>query len=501
MAVIILFFGIFNFFWGERVPAGGGLGWDGLKYADMVHNFNFLFSRGLLSGYYVQRILPSAMVRGFLLIAGASTSDPNIIRGFELYNLLLLLGGCWIWKRIAEKSDLSLSGRWIGFSGIFLNFECSKQTFYYPVLTDTTALFTALLLLMFYLERRPLALFFTTCIGAFAWPVVSVCGAFLIVFLRTELCSDLSPMICGNLDGKRRAARARNAALGCIALLCLLIIAFLLMTQGDPNVSHACPLPKKWLVAMQASVVPCSLERLITALPSLFCAAIALVSLIGSRAFIRVIFVSIRRAPLRLVSLAILAILIPSLIVKMLANPSLANSSSLEYLLEFMLLPPPGKFFLTFVSLAVFWGPLVLLLMLYWREFCSEARRLGPGFVAIIGISLPLSLMSEPRFLTVAWPFFVLALVLALERSIVDATFKYILGGFTVLYAQFWMKLNLAPWELPDWAALQDFPKEVYFMHYGLWMNWISYSAQFLISLLGAALLYKSIIGFRREKK
>ena len=139
--------------------------------------------------------------------------------------------------------------------------------------------------------------------------------------------------------------------------------------------------------------------------------------------------------------------------------------------------------------------------MLYWREFCSEARRLGPGFVAIIGISLPLSLMSEPRFLTVAWPFFVLALVLALERSIVDATFKYILGGFTVLYAQFWMKLNLAPWELPDWAALQDFPKEVYFMHYGLWMNWISYSAQFLISLLGAALLYKSIIGFRREKK
>ena len=72
------------------------------------------------------------------------------------------------------------------FIGIFINFEASKQAFYYPVLTDVTALFVAMLLLLFYIEKKPVALFLVTIVGAFCWPVVSVCGAVLIIFIRTD---------------------------------------------------------------------------------------------------------------------------------------------------------------------------------------------------------------------------------------------------------------------------------------------------------------------------
>ena len=120
MFLVVLVLGLLNFFWGERVPAGGGFGWDGVVYAHMVRNLGSMISEGQLSSYYAQRILPSAIVRGMLLCSGVPMNNTNIIRGFEVYNLVLLLGACWAWKRISGAVHLSLAGRWIGFSGIFV---------------------------------------------------------------------------------------------------------------------------------------------------------------------------------------------------------------------------------------------------------------------------------------------------------------------------------------------------------------------------------------------
>ena len=187
MTVIVLALGVLNFFFGEIVPAGGGFGYDGVIYARLTRNLGSIISEGHLSNYYAHRFLPSAVVRGMLLLSGASFSNINIIRGFELYNLVLLVGASLVWKRIANGLSISLGGRWLGFCGLFLNFMASKQTFYYPVLTDATALFVGLLALLFYLEQRPVALLVTTIVGAFAWQIVSICGALLLLFQRVEL--------------------------------------------------------------------------------------------------------------------------------------------------------------------------------------------------------------------------------------------------------------------------------------------------------------------------
>ena len=514
MLLIILALGLLNFFWGEKVPAGGGFGWDGVQYAKMVRNLDTMISDGQLSSYYTQRILPSAIVRGMLLFSGVSINDANIIRSFELYNLTLLVVACWAWKRIANKFLLSIAGRWIGFSAIFINFQASKQAFYYPVLTDVTALLVAMLLLLFYSEKKPIALFLVTIIGAFCWPVVSLCGAFLLIFLRSELPQNVIRPASSTFYIKS-VGLPYFMKMGGVLILSLAVLGYLALKQFTPVSEHACvgfndqlqtfvnatpPSISAFLERMLISERTCSLEKVVTktqqfltALPSLFGLLVGLAILVGSPSFFKAIVSNLRTARFSLLALAVAAILLPAFIVNIVSNPNIANPSSLLLLIWLILFPQEGKFLLPVVSLVVFWGPVVLLLVLYWKEFCVQARKLGPGVVAVIGTTLILGVVGEPRFMTIAWPFLVLGLVLVLDASKTKASFKYLFIFLTVIYAQFWMKINVAPWLSPDGEGLQDFPKQLYFMHYGLWMSWLTYLVQLPIIIISAFLLKNSI--------
>ena len=93
-----------------------------------------------------------------------------------------------------------------------------------------------------------------------------------------------------------------------------------------------------------------------------------------------------------------------------------------------------------------------------------------------------------------AWPFLVFGLVLALEKTHRSTTFKYVFTFLTVVFAQFWMKINLAPWIGPDDVGLLEFPKQIYFMHHGYWMSWTSYLLQLPVVFLSALWLRKTML-------
>lgn len=517
MFIIVLMLGVLNFFWGEKVPAGGGFGWDGVNYAHMVRNIDSMISNGQLSGYYSHRILPSVIVRTLLSLAGVSVTDTSIIQGFELYNLALLLGACFIWKRLSNKFSLSLSGRWIGFSGIFINFQCSKLSFYYPVLTDVTALFCAMLLLLFYVEKKPIPLFLTTIIGAFAFPEVSVIGVFLLVFLRTDI-PDLMEQSTSLMlkDGSSpNIKRFRN-----ISISLILISIFFLVTSTQ---FHSVPEStcnslnidiKNIVTAIKPNMVTvidrilirdgvCGIKNrivtefqaVLTGIPSIIVLLIVLYMLFGSANFFRVIIVGLRKTSPLLVILAIAAFVIPVAISRYISNSALTNANTIVGLITYIIKPLyiRGGVFLPFVSLAVFWGPLVLLLILYWNAFCVEARKLGVGYILILCIYLTLALIGEPRFLTGGWPFLVFGMVMVLEKSEVRPYFKLLFIFLTILYAQFWVRLNYAPWLGGDFDELESFPKQLYFMHLGLWMAWWPYLIQMFLLVISAFGLHKSI--------
>ena len=494
MLLPILVLGIINLFWGERIPAGEGLGYDGLKYADMVRNLPAMFHGDQLNSYYAQRVVPALIVRGLIRLARQPFDTLVIIQAFAVYNLVLLLAACATWWRIAKRVRLSLRGRWIGFAGLFVTFACAKQAFYYPVLTDVTALLIGLLLLLCYLQRYPVALCLVTIVGAFVWPVVGVTGACLLLFMDVQLPATLV------VPRARTVWLRRGAAALYMVLLVVAVAAYCKLTGGNVDSVTLCELPvwvSRWL---GPGVVPCSFEAAITGFPSVVAAGLGLVALLGGVAPIRFILASVRRLKALRIALAVLALGMPYAIVKAISNPALENPSGLRYMLEFMLLPPPGKFLLPFVTLAVFWGPMLVLMVMYWKQCCMEIRRLGVGVMVAIALAIPLALANEPRFITIAWPFGVLAMTRALERARLRNGFVGAFSLLAVLAAQFWLPINVSPWNPPDHAGLLEFPKQLFFMHYGLWMSWLSYSIQLPVILAGVLWLWRQVGGFRESR-
>ena len=484
MTCFVILLGLFSLFYGEIVPANDGLGWDGATYADLTRNLPSIISDGKLNTYYAQRWLPSALVRIFLIMFKSAFSNDDIIHAFAIYNLVLLGGACFIWKRIADRCNLSVSGRWLGFSGLFLSFQCSKQSFYYPVLTDVTALFVGMLLLLFFIEKRPLAILFTAIVGAFAWPVVGFSGAILLVFLKSEFSEEsvLPKLYCKLFPNSVIHLWSKRAVLFSIGFSLtglFFLVSWEQLLQGESSIYK----------------IPniLGLQRLFTGIPSLVAVGGALVMLVGSVSCLKEAGMLLKKCDLKLAVFAVASIIIPWAVVSFISNPLLPNPSGLVLFATLMLLPPNGKIMLSFVSICVFWGPFILLLLLRWNKFCVVARKLGPGFLGIIGISLPLILVTEPRFITSAWPFFVLGGVLVFEEIKVRDSFKYLFAVMTLLFSQFWLKINIAPWTKEIYDGLGDFPKQLYFMHYGFFMSWPSYLAQFLLVTIFIVVIHFSI--------
>lgn len=479
MTLLVLALGAFTLLLGDMVPANDGLGWDGVMYATLTRNVFQMITDGQLNSYYAQRLLPSIIVRGLLTLANLPLDNPNIVKVFFLYNWVLLLGASLLWKRIADCFTLTVSGRWLGFAAIFVNFSAAKQAFYYPVLTDVTALFVGMLLLLFYVQRRALALLITAIVGAFAWQVVGLSGAILLFFLNFTLSAESIAPAAGTAPGNSPHLLARMSRVWLMSLVAAAVIVMIAYAVEKLLGPSAAPL---LITVLHAG------GRVATGMPALLAVIIGLALLVNSRALVVEVIAGIKRIDKRLLIMALAAVLIPWLVVRLISNPAVANPSGLGLVAQLMVMPPNRKLLLSLVTNFVFWGPMILLLLIKWEAFCVEARRLGPGYMCVIGFSTLLCLVAEPRFMTSAWPFFVLGGVLMMEKMVDRRPFFIVFAVLTVLLAQFWLKINLAPWDANAYADLDTYPKQVYFMHYGLWMSWTAYFVQLL--LLGAAVVW-----------
>ncbi|WP_354078468.1 hypothetical protein [Bradyrhizobium sp. S3.5.5] len=476
MIAIVLVLGVSNLLFGEIVPAGGGFGWDGVTYADMVRRLGSMISNGQLSHYYSQRILPSVIVRSMLTVSGNDLSNQNIIRGFELLNLLALLLGVIIWKRMADLLSIGPSGQWIGFASLFLNYFATKNLMYYPVLTDGVALIVNLLLLLLYLERRALLILIVTIAGSFAWQLTGVYGAILLISLNLKLPDVQSVQLpLTPSDGMRNDRQMRTFRLF-VAIVAAAISIFVLASLTR---------------AIKTGSQFHELGIFLTGAPSLMIVVLALWILIGPVLLSRSPLAMLADVPLRFFLLAAAGLLIPHIAFTAISNPDVANPSGIFYVLKLIVFPMTGrgKFLMPFLSATLLWGPAVLLVILRWKDVSAELRKLGVGPLGIVAATLPLVLVTESRFILGAWPSLVLGLALALNRSGVSNLFKYLFATLTILNTQLWLKFNIAPWEGNDYADLTEFPKQMYFLHYGPWMGWPAYLVQLPLWLFAAYLL------------
>lgn len=181
-------------------------------------------------------------------------------------------------------------------------------------------------------------------------------------------------------------------------------------------------------------------------------------------------------------------------VIDKISNPKLINPNDFVWSIHHLfLIPPEGKVLLPVVTLGVYWGPIVLIVLMRWKSFCYGMDKLGPGLVIMVCVLMPLILVTEPRYITLAWPTVVLGMIVALDGMKLDLKFwrSYVL--ISIFFAQFWLKINIVPWSGPDTDGLLSFPKQLWFMHYGFWMSWPTFIAQSIALFLSLIWLSRSI--------
>lgn len=478
MLGIVLLMLVANALWGERLMIGNGLGWDGVTYAGLVRNLDDTLGRDLLGSYYAQRLLPPFVVRQALLLLHAPLSDRNIIVAFGVMNALLMLALAEIWRRICDMCALPVAGRWIGFTALFVNFQFSKQSMFYPVLTDVVALVLSALLLLLYLKRQRIGVALVGVAGAFCWPTLGITAAALLLAMPRAPVDACAPVADVRLAVKRTWIVLAALLMAAIVVAVSPIGYGLCTASGLPGLFEHLPGGVRAALARNDMRDACVIaQQAATALPALTLAALAILVLCWPLLRgVKVRAPSAFRIQSALLAIAVLAL--GWLGVRFLSNPAVPNPSGVVLLAKLVLLPAPGKLLLPLVSAASFWGPFVVFLALCWPRLSVAARSLGPGVAIVIAFTLPFGLVGEPRFLTTIWPMLALLSATLLAEGRPRAVILVLLAA-SFLLAQFWLPLNLMPWvDRGGYDDLRLLPKQLYFMHYGLWMGWPAYLGQ-----------------------
>ena len=185
--ITLVVLGGFNlFFYGEIILEGNGFGYEeGAEFRELVLNFPERIGSHQVLKYYVQRAFPSFVLHySFKILGITNPSNRDIINGFRAYNLALLILAVVIWQKITEEIKLSPLGRWAAYIGLFVNVFVLKLYFYRPVFTDQTAFVLGVLLLYFYLKRQWVGFWITVIVGSFTWQTMIYYGVVLFLFSK-----------------------------------------------------------------------------------------------------------------------------------------------------------------------------------------------------------------------------------------------------------------------------------------------------------------------------
>jgi hypothetical protein len=459
MLLIIAAVGIISVAWGEKIPINGGLGWDGRAYASMAQSLNLR----AFDTYYFQRTLPSILVHFALVVSRQPLDDQHVILAFGLLNLGAMLLACILYRGIADELGLENVGFWFGFVAIFVNFASLKMTWYYPVLTDATAAALALAMLLFYLRRQTSLLLLVALLGAYTWPTLFDAGIFLLAFQR-------EPIV------EKDEGTSKWLAVGLATSVCAVaVLHFYVMHRP---VEAGVPQPIR---------VAIPLSLLISAL-YVYSGSAVLIKGINWRAWMGSL--TLGRA-----AIAVAFVLLVKTPVYLWANHLLRAVSTLGTI-DRTVRHSVAKPLVFMVSHPMYFGPMFLLLVFYWKPFSQIIRGYGIGLVLIIWMGVYTSLIPESRqsipSYVIAAPF----LGLLVDKLALPGRFLWLTGALAIVSTRVWMRMNLPAF---DDQQYQGFPFQNYFMMQGPWMSNQMYLLQGAIVLVAAALLYLCLLSTGRD--
>lgn len=464
LVLVSLAIALVGFFAGERVQVHNGLGWDGNIYASWAKDFwNQLFVHGI-NTYYIQRILPSAIIHYGLRLLHVPLTDANILTAFGVIDVLSITAVGWFWCLAAGELRISRAGRWLGLLFFFGNYVILKHTFYCAITMDAPAYAISMGMFWCFLTRRTLGLFALSFLGAFVWPTIIYVGAALLLFPRER-----------QQDAEYRPAPGKLHLVLAALVAALLLVGIRYVLRKGPGYARGLIEPQ-YLEPIAAVLLLSLAFAWLYAFAGLGC-------LLNWRHLFDPAYV-VRRLRLGTVVPALaLLVGVKGLQYALSNHQDFMGVKDMLILTGFAAVVKPGVFLVAHVA---YFGVVFLVIPFVWRPTCRLIHEQGIGLTLCILLGFLLSLNSQSRFFINVLPLLIPLVVKATDQLRWRASQYGVVAVLGLLVSKVWLTINTGPFT----GQILQYPDQLMFMNSGPWMSNEMYLAHGAAVLLGSYLLW-----------
>ena len=443
MFLVVLGFAAWGMWRDCHIPQSDGLGWDGSTYGKIAMNPETLFE---VPANRAQRCLPSLLVHATIRALGLPRSAPIVIKLFSAFNSILIVTSLIVWLRIVDRLRLRAAPAVFGFAGLFLGFNTATMPYYYPVLTDTAAMFLGILSVWLFFECRSWWLLGVAGISGFVWPSFMYFVAPLVVF----------PIEQHNVEPDRPRWALPLCVAGAIGVMTGAAWAARMPDWGKP-IAAVLPLS---LILLGAYVCVGGLKLLD------YWNGARRGAFAGGRA---------RGIVLRAAALLVLYVAHHGVLSAFFTKPPeyyQTPKGLLSFVLKSAVIVPGGPI----IGPTAYLGLLFLAVVGLWGRVCRAAASLGMGAWLFLGVAFAFSVNAESRHSSAHWPMLVALVCRVLDCVDWPRRQVAVFCMLSALNSRAWVDLNF------------NFP-ELVFANFVVNMSPFWYLAQALVFVCLAAYL------------
>ncbi|HEX8517518.1 MAG TPA: hypothetical protein VF868_15075 [Bacteroidia bacterium] len=463
--VIVLYYGLFYIFYGERTIINEGLGVDGLVYAEVAKGN---LASGLINNYTVTRLLPACLVHLVMEIFSVPYSNANIISVFEAANLLLLLLSVHYLKKTFILLNINLRTQVLGFVLFLANIAVLKFSFYCPVGTDTDSLFLGIMLVYFYTSDNRTGVFLVSLAACFTWPFIAYQGAVMFLF----------PVDTSTNHPSARKIFLKLIRAGSVLFALFFLGYYVFYKKEDIEALFCLRIDKQWIY--------------LSCLVVLFVFYHFAAPFMNRQLFYKLI--KQLRSPAFYARLSIVVITLLSVgytYNAMVVDTNPSQFLSLERMLSLSFLFSVVRPGFPIVAHFGYFALLVVLLIFFWKSFSKAISNHGVGIV--LGFTMYLyvmGIMCETRLLTPLFPFLVIFLVKGINNFRFSNAFYILCGVLSVISSKIWLTMDYRASAGIDKDGCRDLPDQLLLMNFGPWMNELMYQVQGAVMIIFSILIF-----------
>ncbi len=473
----------------DRYPARQFTGEDGTLYLEMTRILPSQILEHKLFHYHIQRTFPSAVIWAVSRLLHLPMDEAHGADRFRVLNAIWLVVGHGFFMATLRRVGVSVRGAVLGTVLYFGSYLAARYAFYYPQMTDVTALGLGHVLAYAYVRRSRTLILLVTLVGAFTWP-----------YLFTLLAIPLALFLPRGGDVLSQAPRGRVGTLGAMllgGLACFVVYRVYFGLQSlDPARFpwfYDGLLAAMWDKEYKKDYAPLFV---LGWLPVAGVVAVASAVLPASRLLRGIELRDLVWRARPLLASAVLGLAVGLFLLQSRFATSHPLEETMHYKLHIQHTLTLTRPLLALVGHFAFLGPCVALFVVHWSGACFVARRLGIGYAIAAAYLLLLLVCAETRQFLPGIALLLVPLVKAADDRGVGLPEIVVCAAAGAATSKIWLLASLDPsaWQHPLVRGhFHEMPQQLYYMNIGVTMGREAYGWH----LVGLAVTVAALIAAR----